>query len=337
MTADKLRVGIVGCGYQGGRLVEAIGLSDSLVVAACADPVTEAAATLANKVGHATSHDSVDDLLGQADVDVVMVATPHHVLADVSIKAIRAGKHVLAEKPVALNEREVDRVQDALAVSGVCYLAGYSFRNLPAWTQAHDLLAAGAVGEISGISGRFGVTPLNNGWIADPETGGGPLLFVGSHLIDQVLWYSADEPVEVFADMRCRADTGADETTAFQIAFGRGLVAQCQVTQAALRMTYGLEVIGRGGTLSIRSAGYLSFEISVHSTVLEQYKEPTVIRPVAAGDARNVMHLAQFETFVDAIRNQRPAAVTLDDARKVLRVTDAIFASDRAGVPVNLS
>jgi predicted dehydrogenase len=335
MSEPKLRVGIVGCGYQGGRLAEAVGLVDSLVVTACADPRTEAAARLATTVGHATTHDSVDDLLEHAEVDIVMIATPHHVLADASIKAIRAGKHVLAEKPTGLSESEAERVQRSLAEWDLCYLAGYSFRFLPAWQQAQELLAAGVVGEILGISGRFGVPPLDTGWIAHPATGGGPLLYVGSHLIDQILWYAADEPVEVFADIRYRADTGAEQVAAFQIAFARGLVAQCLVSQAFDRMVYGLEVAGSGGTLSIRSSGFLDYEVSVQSSVLEQYKEPTVIHPMATGDPRNAKHLAQLQGFVQAIRTHGPVPVTIDAACAVLRVTDAVFASDREGAPVH--
>ena len=225
-------------------------------------------------------------------------------------------------------------MQDALAQSDVRYMAGYSFRYLPAWHQVHELLAAGVVGEIQAITGKFGVAPLDRGWLSDPATGGGPLLYVGSHLIDQILWYSGDDPVEVYADVRRRADTGADETAAFQLVFARGLVAQCLVTQAADRFVYSLEVTGRAGTLSLRSCGFLDYEISVQSSALEQYKAPTLIHPVANGDPRNVKHLAQLRDFERAIRGHTETAVTIHDARRVLRVMDAILASERAGVPV---
>jgi predicted dehydrogenase len=337
MGEEKLRVGIVGCGYQGGRLAEAVGLSDSLVVTACADTNPEAAAAMTGSIGHVTGHDSIEDLLAHGDVDVVMIATPHHVLAEASIKAIRAGKHVLAEKPIALNDREAAMVQNALAESDVRYLASYSFRYLPAWQQARELLEAGAVGEIEAISGRFGCGPLNKGWIADPATGGGPLLFLGSHLVDQILWYAGDAPVEVYADVRTRGGTGAEETVAFQIAFARGLVAQCLVTQAASSLVYGLDITGRAGMLSLRTSGFLDYEIWVQSNVLEQYKAPTMIHPVAAGDPRNVKHLAQLREFVRAIREHAETAVTIHDARRVLRIIDAIRTSDGAGVPIPIS
>ena len=61
------------------------------------------------------------------------------------------------------------------------------------------------------------------------------MLYVGSHLVDQILWYMGDDPVEVVADIRYRADTRADETTTFQIQFSRGAVAPGMVTQTSLR------------------------------------------------------------------------------------------------------
>ncbi len=336
MIDERLRVGIAGCGYQGGRLAEAIGLGDAFMVASCADPDAAAAARLAATVGQATTYASVEEMLQSANLDVVMVATPHHLLADTSLKAIWAGKHVLVEKPIAMSQREARTVENAVAEAGVCYLAGYSFRNLPAWTAVHDLLAAGAVGDIVNVIGYFGLGPLSTGWMADPDCGGGPLLYLGSHLIDQILWYVADKPVEVFADVRYRPDTGADETSTFQIRFARGATAQCCVTQAADRFRNSLAIVGRAGYLSMHPCGFLDYEITVASSVLPEFAEPTVLRPPLAGDPRNVKHLAQLSEFAAAIRQHQDPAVTVSDGRRVLTVLDAVIASGRSGRPVAL-
>ncbi len=334
MPNERLRVGIAGCGYQGGRLVEAIGLSDSLVVVACADPDGAAAAKLADSAGGASTHASTDDLLANANVDVVMVATPHHLLAEHSLKAIRAGKHVLAEKPIAINEAGAIEIEQAVADAGVCYMAGYSFRYLPGWQKTHALLAAGAVGEIMNVSGFFGMGPLSSGWMADPAFGGGPLLYLGSHLVDQILWYVGDEPVEVFADVRYRADTGADETSTFQIRFARGATAQCCVTQAADRFRNTLTIGGRTGYVSMQSCGFLDYEVTAASSALPEYAEPMVLHPAAAGDPRDAKHLRQFADLTAAIRQGCQPSVTVADGRRVLRVLDAVVTSGRSGRPV---
>lgn len=336
MSDERLRVGIVGCGYQGGRLAEAIGLGDAFVVTACADPDEAAAAKLAASVGQATTHASAKEMLQSSDVEVVMVATPHHLLADASLKAIWAGKHVLAEKPIAISQREARAVEDAVAETGVCYLAGYSFRNLPAWTAVRDLLAAGAIGDIVSVTGYLGLGALSTGWMADPACGGGPLLYLGSHLVDQILWYVADEPVEVFADVRYRSDTGADESSVFQIRFGRGVIAQCCVTQAADRFRHTLEIVGRSGYLSLRPCGFFDYEITVESSALTDHAQPAVLHPPLDGDPRNVKHLAQLREFAVAIHQHRDPTVTVSDGRRVLAILDAVIASGRSGRPVAL-
>src|SRR5437667_1766395 len=91
-----------------------------------------------------------------------------------------------------------------------------------------------------------------SGWVAHPETGGGPLLFVGCHLVDLILWFLEDEPLSVYADVQYRSDTGADESSAIQIRFARGALAQCFVTQAGSTFFYEIGIHGRAGKIALR-------------------------------------------------------------------------------------
>ena len=84
-------------------------------------------------------------------------------------------------------------------------MPGYSFRfSMGKYLQS--ALQAGIVGEITTIIASFGVPPMNSGWRSSPESGGGPLLYVGCHLIDLVLWLTGAEVTDVFADVRWRSD-----------------------------------------------------------------------------------------------------------------------------------
>jgi len=173
----QVRVGIIGCGYQGRLLAEAAAELSGLRVTACADPVREAAASVAALAGHSNVYLSASELLKKGEVDAVMVATPHQVLAEISLEAVGAGKHVLAEKPIAMNEQEAARIEAAVAQAGVRYMAGYSLRFFVAQQQVHDLLAAGAVGKIQAVQAGIGQPPLS-GWFARAEMGGGALLYL---------------------------------------------------------------------------------------------------------------------------------------------------------------
>lgn len=327
---DALRVGLVGCGSHGSALAQAIVRAESLRLVACADPDQRAAGRAAEFGPGVSTHDGVESLLAESDVDAVVIATPHHLLAPVALAAVRAGKHVLAEKPIALNEREAIEVELAAAQAGVCYLAGYSFR-FSMFRYIRDLVDMGVAGDIRAITGAIGFGPMNRGWAAYPETGGGPLMYIGCHLIDAFLWFLADEPVAVYADVCRRADTGADETSAIQLRFANGGLAQCLVTQAASTFFYELDIHGRTGEISLRGRNFLQFEIEVSSSSVATYREPTVIRPAVRRDNISMMLVPELEEFARAIREGRPPAITATDGRRVLAVLDAIVESGRTG------
>ncbi|MBI3910825.1 MAG: Gfo/Idh/MocA family oxidoreductase [Armatimonadetes bacterium] len=335
MTSQHpLRVGIAGCGYQGNELARAVARIDELRLVACADPDLAAASRAAAMAPDASTHPSVEALLGESEVDAILIATPHHVLAPAALAAVRAGKHVMAEKPIALNAREAAEIEAAVAEAGVCYMAGYSFRYSMA-KHVHDLIAAGAAGEIQAITGAIGFAPLaKEGWTAFPESGGGPLLYVGSHLVDMFLWFLGDDAVEVYADVRRRADTGADDTSAFQVRFARGAVAQGLVTQAAASFFYTLDIQGRDGRVFLRGANFLQYEIEVASRALTAYAQPCVIRPLVGPDNVTTMLVPELKAFAQAIREGQPAPITAHDGRRVLQVLDAVVQSGRERCPV---
>ena len=155
-----LRVGLVGCGYQGGLLAQSIARGTALQVTACADPDEAAAARVAASAGQAAVYASTEEMLRHAAVDAVLVATSHDALYECALAAIGAGKHVLAEKPIGMDEKEAAQLEEAVARAGVCFMAGYSFRYVAAWQKVHELLRAGAVGEIHTITGCFGIAAM---------------------------------------------------------------------------------------------------------------------------------------------------------------------------------
>jgi predicted dehydrogenase len=335
VNQGQLRVGLVGCGYQGRLLAQAAAKVGALDVTACADPVEEAAAAVAALARTRDVYASAGELLRRSEVDSVLIATPHHVLHEIALEAIDAGKHVFAEKPIATNERQAARIEEAVADRGTCFMAGYSLRFFSAHRQIHDLVAAGAVGEVQAITAGMGTRPFS-GWGADPAAGGGALLFLGSHLVDTVLWCVNDEPAEVYADVRRRSDTGADETSSFQVHFAGGAVAQCLVTQAAGQWFDFVSLFGREGHVSLVSRQWLQCEITVVSNVIPEYGQPATIKPLFTDHPLMMMLVPELEEFSAAIQENRQPAITASDGRRVLRVLDAVIRSGQTGKSVSL-
>jgi predicted dehydrogenase len=325
---EALRIGVVGCGNHGAALAEAVMRSKKLRLVAGADPDSAARRRVTAFDEGVSSFESQADLLDAVDIDAVLIATPHDVLAPLALSAIRAGKHVLIEKPMALNEAQAREVEFAAASADLTCMVGYSFRYGMA-RYVHDLLAQGAVGDVRAITGSIGTPGLDKGWIAQPDSGGGPLLFVGCHLIDLALWLVAAEPASVWATVHKRSDTGADDTSTIHLEFSEGRVAQFLVTQSAASFFYDLQVIGGSGSVALRGRNFVQFEVEVHSKVITAYQEPAIIRPTMQRDHITMMLIPELAEFANAIEHRRPPAITASDGRRVLRVLDAV--SESAG------
>jgi predicted dehydrogenase len=177
---------------------------------------------------------------------------------------------------------------------------------------------------------------MNSRWIAQPESGGGPLLFVGCHLIDLAVWFIGEEPASVSASVEYRPDTGADDTSAVQLEFRNGRIAQFCITQSAAGFFYDLQVIGNSGSIALRGRNFVQFEIEVQSTAVAGYQDPTLIRPLMQRDHITTMLLPELAEFADAIERRRAPSITASDGRRVLRVLDAVVAAGRGHQAVTL-
>jgi predicted dehydrogenase len=239
---------------------------------------------------------SVEALLAEREVDAIIIATPHHLLGPVALSALRAGKHVMAEKPIALNDREAAEIEQASVQMGLCYMASYSMR-FTMGRCVRDLLDAGVAGEIRAVTGSIFTGPMDSGWIAYPGTGGGPLLFAGCHLVDLLLWFLDDEPLEACATVQRRADTGSDATSAFQIRFAGGVLAQCLVAQSVSTFFYEIGIHGSAGMIALRGRNFHQFEIEVSSSTVATYREPTFIRPAVRRGSVTMMYVSYPSSF----------------------------------------
>lgn len=185
-----MRVGIVGCGLIGRKRAAALAPGDELV--GCYDVDPEAARALGPAV------DSLDALLALAP-DVVVVATTHDTLAELSIAALEAGAHVLVEKPAAISSAQVAAIADAAAKAGRLVKVGFNHRFHPGIARAIEEARSGAHGEILQLRARYGHggrPGYEREWRADPaRSGGGELIDQGMHLLDLSHWLLGPLPL----------------------------------------------------------------------------------------------------------------------------------------------
>ena len=328
MTTD-LRIALIGCGDHGGtRLASAIWSTDGVALSACVDVNAEAARKTAHGVAEVLT--SVEALTAGAYADAAVIAVPHDDLAPITRACLEAGLHVLVEKPAGLNATEVAEVVEAAHARSLTYMPAYCLRFNDVRTRARDLVRRGVVGNIRTLAAAKGGPPLP-GWLADPARGGGQLLFLGSHLVDQLLWLHRQPVVRAYARMTFRNDTGSDESISGVIEFADGVSATISLSQAAGVAYDHLEITGDRGR--IRS-DWKSGQIDIESANAHEYALPTV--EFIQSDPLQPMYDAEMAEFAAAVHLGRPPSVDGHDAVRTLKVLDALRASAERGAPVEV-
>jgi predicted dehydrogenase len=208
MTRDNLlefplRVGIIGAGRMGRIRALSAQAHPDCVVVSVSDTVPSQAAQLAQEL-NCSVDENWTTLLKRAEVNSVVIATPHKFLAPITVAAIQAGKRVFCEKPMARNAKEAEEIVHALKSSApdtpghsLCLprsvVVGYTLRHHPAIVRAKELTDQGFIGEPFYVRGRYGHggrSGYEKEWRGDRDlSGGGELLDQGVHLIDLSRWF----------------------------------------------------------------------------------------------------------------------------------------------------
>ena len=211
MSADPLRVGIVGCGVIGRKRADALDPFSQVV--GCFDVERAAAQALSDDVGSPALSD-LDELLA-LEPDAVIVAVIHDQLAAIAVRALEAGAHVLVEKPGGLGVTQVDRIAEAARRGGRLVKVGFNHRFHPGIARAVEEARSGRYGKILHVRGRYGHggrRGYDREWRADPaRSGGGELIDQGMHLLDLTHWLLGDLPLHSALLRTQFWDTPADD------------------------------------------------------------------------------------------------------------------------------
>jgi predicted dehydrogenase len=328
--ARNVRIGLIGCGGHGlGVLAPAIEAVEGAELTACTD-VDEAVARRAEeRLGLSRHHTDYRDMLLVEDLDAVVVALPHHLLRDASLAAIGEGLHVFVEKPMALTRADGEQIRDAARSAGVTVMVGYCQRYDEGRRTMKALIERGAVGDIAVVNAAKGCPPLT-GWLADPATGGGELLWLGVHITDQVLWMAGSTPERVTGEIVWHPRTGADQSAVFTIRFESGVLANVLCSQNVAGGLDFIEVLGSAGRIR---AEWPSGVVWVYSEAVPEYKHPTTIRPRTPQTAN--MYRDEMRAWGSSMVDSRPPPIDASAGVRVLSIIDAVFESARTGALVS--
>ena len=269
-------------------------------------------------------------LLDDPDIDAVYVPLPNNLHKEWSVRAARAGKHVLCEKPMAMNAAEVRKMAAAAAEAGVLLMEAFMYRFHPRMERALRLIAQGAVGEVRSVRSVF--TFLFDAAVDDyrwkPEFGGGALYDIGCYPVSAARLVFGAEPVAVFARARLHPKHRVDTETELLLEFpGNRFASLCGGFESQFR-SY-LEVAGSEGFLALeRAFSAKHFETEIRLVAGERMR--TIPFPANDQYARMVEH------FGEGVLRGRRLRYPPDDAVANMKVIDAAFKSIRTGRPVRL-
>ena len=193
----------------------------------------ERAAAFASRFGASHSRDDYRAVVEDPDVDIVYVATTHPFHREQALMAIEAGKHVLVEKPLALNAAHASEVLTAARRKGVFAMEAVWMRANPLILRARDLVASGAIGEVMAVQADFSIEVAfdPNHRLYDLSNGGGALLDLGIYPI-HLAWLFLGRP-DVQQVLGTLSPTGSDAIVALQWGYASGAVAQLRCATTA--------------------------------------------------------------------------------------------------------
>ncbi len=356
--AKKLGYGLIGCGGCGERkhLASYEKLKDDVEIIAVCDADREKAERVAKEHGVPKVYPSYKELLADKSIDVVSIVTSNVTHMPIAVAALKAGKHVHIEKPIAMNAKEAQAIVEARDRSGRKLMVALNNRFTDAALFAKSYVAKGALGDIyharCGWRRRQGCGQMQYGtWFADKSlSGGGPMIDLGVHYFDLTLHLMGfPEPVAVSAScydkiahppkgqevkgsvmlekhkLKPGAKYDVEDIAVGFAKFEGGASVAFEFSWASHveKETSYMELLGTKGGLSLRDWGN-EFKIFTEEDGALLDITPSVRKNAPWGEA-------ETRYFVDCLKAGRNPSSSPEDALKMMKVIDAIYKSSDIG------
>ncbi len=335
-----LGVGIVGTGWVSGEYLRAFEANPHTEVRGIVSRDKARAQTKANEhqLVHCQAYHRLEDLLANPEIHLVVLCTPHHLHVAQGIAAARAGKHVVLEKPVALDLAGLRELQAAVRAARVKTVVSFVLRWNPLFETIRALLSQGVIGQIfyAEVDYLHGIGPWYKQyeWNIKKAIGGSSLLTAGCHAVDGLRWFVGKRAVEVFAYANFSARNPLhyeyEPNSVTVIRFEDGTVGKvASSVECVMPYVFNIELLGEEGAIrnnqvfSKRWVGQKGW-----ATI------PTILPD--SGDVTHHPFRDEINHFVDCILNNRDSHADLEDAALTHEICLASEISVREHRPVAL-
>jgi predicted dehydrogenase len=307
------------------KIIPALRESPRHEIVAIASRTPESARAAADRFGIAVAHGSYEALIDDPNVEAIYNPLPNHLHVPLTLAAVRAGKHVLCEKPFSIHAAELDALRPY--ASKVHIREAFMVRHHPQWSAAREHVRAGEIGTL-----RFMQVPFCY-FNDDPAnirnelgTGGGAVYDIGCYCVTAGRWFFEAAPQRVVAMIDTDPVFQTDRLASALLDFGAG---------RQLAFTVGTQCARYQRVQLVGTLGRIEIEMPFNPGE----GQPTRFFVQAAGSAelRTItlpganQYALQCDAFAQAVRFETPTADALDDAATNMRVIDALFASEKSG------
>jgi 1,5-anhydro-D-fructose reductase (1,5-anhydro-D-mannitol-forming) len=307
MAPGKVRFGIIGFGrFAEKAIAPAIQLSTNSTLVALQKRDLSAAREKAVSLAVPLAFDTARELVSHPDVDAVFIVSANSEHCRETVAAAEAGKHVLVEKPMAMNAHEGERMMDACGRNGVRLMVAHMTRFSPLLLRMRDMVRGGEIGMVRYARADFlyDARLSTRVWLLDREiAGGGPVYDVGVHCLDALRFVLEDEVVSVRSQLEPLPTTKRTEEVAeLTLKFSRGAIGSicCSFRSPVRRRA--LEIIGDDGILAAPdfTAGEMTIPLSLTRTGDDAGESPLVEEVVVPN-----LYVAEVSHFAECILSRR--------------------------------
>ena len=323
----RLNWGLLSTAKINRALIKPLNASKRTRLLAVASRSISSAEAYAHEWNIPRAHGSYEALLADPEIDVVYNSLPNHLHAEWTIKALRAGKHVLCEKPFALTLAEADAMSLAARETGKVLAEAFMYRHHAQTLKIKEIVDGGELGILQLIKGSFTFTLTREGnyrWIN--EMGGGSIWDVGCYPISFARMIVGAEPVEVFG-WQVTGQGGSDESFFGQMRFKDGVHMQFDCGFKSPSRAF-IEIIGTDATLNIPDPFKPGLKNEIY---LNRNNEMHTIK-IKGGE----LYSGEVEDMCDAILKNQPPLISLADSRGNIAAIMALIQSASKGISISL-
>jgi len=284
----------------------------------------ERATEAARDLGLQKAYGSYEELLADKEIEAVYIPLPNHMHAEWVTKAADAGKHVLCEKPFALDAKEAEQAVRHAERKGVLVMEAFMYRFHPQWMRAREIVRSGEIGEVQSVNTIFSYM------LTDPtnirnvlSSGGGGIPDIGRYAVSSARFLMGREPARVVSLVHRDPKLKTDILTSGILDFG---VARAVFTVGTQSFPWQrVDVLGSGGELSVQIPFNPFPDVPMRVEVTTGVGPRTYLSPAAD------QYVEMFEPFSRAVREGGPAPTPPQDAIDNMKVLDALFHSEKSG------